>query len=311
MRIVRVSRFGGPEVLETVVVPDPVAGPGQVVVEVVAADVLFVETQIRRGLWEGYFDVGLPYVPGGAVAGRVASVGVGVDSALIGTEVAAHVVGGYASQAVAPVEALFPLQGVDMRSAAALVTDGITASALVEKVGFHAGERVLILGAAGGMGVLLVQLAHAAGAVVIAAARGAHKSELLLELGADVVVDYSAPNWVREADVVLDGIGGELGLAAFEAMAFGGRFSAHGAPSGGFAAVDPVEAKRRNITLFGIDDLRRDELDSRRLAAGILAEAGAGRLKPVIGQTFPLAQAADAHAAIEARNVTGKTLLIA
>ena len=156
MRIVRVSRFGGPEVLETVVVPDPVAGPGQVVVEVVAADVLFVETQIRQGQWEGYFDVPLPYVPGSAVAGRVVSVGAGVDAALIGQEVAAHVVGGYASQVVVPVAALFPLSGVDVRSAAALITDGITASALAEKVGFRAGERVLILGAAGGMGVLLV-----------------------------------------------------------------------------------------------------------------------------------------------------------
>jgi NADPH2:quinone reductase len=311
MRIVRVSRFGGPEVLETVVVPDPVAGPGQVVVEVVAADVLFVETQIRQGQWEGYFDVPLPYVPGSAVAGRVVSVGAGVDAALIGQEVAAHVVGGYASQVVVPVAALFPLSGVDVRSAAALITDGITASALAEKVGFRAGERVLILGAAGGMGVLLVQLAHAAGAHVIAAARGARKLELLRSLGADEVVDYSAPDWVRSADVVLDGVGGELGLEAFSAMADGGRFSAHGAPSGGFAAVDPVEAKRRDIALFGIADLRRDDLDGRRLAARALAEAAAGRLKPVIGQTFPLSQAADAHAAIEARNVIGKTLLIA
>jgi NADPH2:quinone reductase len=311
MRIVRVSKFGGPEVLEHVVVPDPVAGPGQVVIEVAAADVLFVETQIRRGLWEGYFDVPLPYVPGSAVAGRVISVGAGVDAGLIGTEVAAHSDGGYASQVVVPVEALFPLQGLDVRTGAALITDALTAYALVEAVGFQPGERVLILGAAGGMGVLLVQLARAAGAVVIAAAHGTHKSELLLELGADVAVDYSAPDWVREADVVLDGIGGSLGVVAFEAMAFGGRFSAHGAPSGGFAPIDPVEAKRRGITLFGIDDVRRSELDSRRLAARALAEAAAGRLKPVIGQVFPLAQAADAHAAIEARTVIGKTLLIA
>lgn len=320
MRVVQAPRFGGPEVLVTREVPDLDAEPGQVVVGVSVVDTLFVETEIRAGRAARWFDVEPPYVPGGGVAGEVISVGEGVGDGWIGRRVvtALGARGGYAEQVTAPADKLVAVpDGLDLRVAAALVHDGRTAMSLLEGFPIGPGERVLILGASGGMGVLLVQLAHAAGARVLAAARGERKLELVRSLGADVVVDLSEQEWpkrVRDAtgrtgpDVVLDGVGGRIGQAAFELTARGGRFSAHGAPTGGFAEIDRLEAERRGVTLRGITELQHGP--GKRLTERALAEAAAGRVKPVIGQTFPLQRAADAHAAIEARDVVAKTLLL-
>jgi NADPH:quinone reductase len=110
--------------------------------------------------------------------------------------------------------------------------------------------------------------------------------------------------------VVFDGAGGEIGQAAFAVTADGGRFSAHGAPSGGFAVLDPGERERRGVTVRGIEHLQLAPDDMRRMLARALSEAVAGRMRPVIGQTFPLERAADAHTAIEARAVVGRTLLL-
>jgi NADPH:quinone reductase len=326
MRVIQVERFGGPEVLVAADVPDPVAGPGQAVVKVSAADVGFVETQIRAGGFGDHFKVTLPYVPGHGVAGQVISVGEGVDDGWLGRRVAGYTGdqggrGGYAERAVLAAGELVPVpDGLELREAAALLHDGVTALRVTEVTGVRTGEWVLVTAAAGGMGLLLVQLAHEAGARVIGAARGDRKLDLVQEQGADVVVDYSEPGWtsrVREAtggagaDVVFDGAGGEIGRAAFEVTADGGRFSAHGAPSGGFAVPDPEEREKRGVTVRGIADLQLAPDEMRRVLARALAEGAAGRMRPVVGQTFPLERAADAHAAIEARVVVGRTLLLA
>lgn len=322
MRAVRVERFGGPEVLVAGEVPDLAAGPGQVVVGVRAADVLFLDVQVRRGLFGEHFAVRPPYVPGCAVAGRVLSVGEGVDPGWTGRRVAARtgVQGGYAEQAVVPAGELVPVpDALDLDTAAALLHDGPTALALSDNARIGPGARVLVLAAAGGMGALLVQLAKASGARVVATARGRRKLDAALALGADAAVDHSEPDWAdraREAvggagaDVVLDGVGGETGRAAFEVTASGGRFSAHGAPGGGFTAVDPDEAERRGVTVTGIEQVQFAQPDARRLVERALAEAAAGRIRPLVGQTFPLERAADAHAVMEARGAVGKTLLL-
>lgn len=307
MRVIEAKAFGGPEVLVPSEAPDPVAGPGQVVVAVSVVDVLFVETEIRRGLGGEYFPVQPPYVPGSGVAGTVGD----------GRRVVAYTpdhCGGYAEQVAVPVDGLVPVpDGLDLRTAAALIHDGGTAIALIDANPIDRGERVLITGAAGGMGTLLVQLARQAGGRVVAAARGQRKLDLLRELGADEVVDYSEPGWadrVGDLNVVLDGVGGEVGRTAFELTVRGGRFSAHGSPSGEFAPIDPAEAARRGITLRGIQHVQGTGPEARQRVARALAEAAAGRLRPVIGQTFPLDRAADAHAALESRTAVGKTLLI-
>lgn len=166
MRVAQVERFGGPEVLVPAELPDPVAGPDEVVIAVDHIDTLFVQTQIRAGAFGEYFDVAPPYVPGGGVSGTVVSTGAEVDPAVwAGRRVIAAVdPGSYASLAAVPVDHLVPVpDAVGLREAAALVHDAVTALALLDLTALKAGETVLITGASGGMGTLLVQLARSRG----------------------------------------------------------------------------------------------------------------------------------------------------
>jgi NADPH2:quinone reductase len=302
--------------------PDPAAGPGQVVVEVSVATIDFVQTQLRRGITPGPPLPDPPYIPGASVGGRVLSVGPGVDPAWLGRGVVTHTASrrdANAERAVAAVDALIPIpDGLGVHEAAALLDDGSTALGLVEVAGVRAGEWVLVEAAAGGVGTLLVQLARAAGARVVGAARGQRKLDLARELGADAVIDYSEPGWpdrVRGvtdggAHVVFDGVGGLIGREAFETAARGGRFSVHGAASGAPTVIDPAAARERGVTVIGIEQLQGFGAGAQLRVHRMLADAAAGRIRPVIGQTFPLEQAAAAHAAIEARQVLGKTLLV-
>ena len=322
MQIGEVTRFGGPEVIRIRDVAEPVAGAGEVVVEVAVADVLWVETAIRRGLAGDHFDVTPPYVPGNGVAGRVHAVGDGVEDRWLGRQVVAHVGerGGYAQQVVIGVGELIAVpDGLGLREAAALLADGPTAMALFDGMRIGAADAVLVVGASGGLGLVSVQLARALAGRVVAVARDDRKLARIRDLGADAVIDSEAPDWVDRAraalggdgaDVILDNVGGRVGEAAFGLVAPGGRFSAHGSPSGRFAQIDQAEAERLGVTVRGIRDVQLSEADLKRFTERALAEAAAGRVKPVVGQTFPLARAADAHAAIEGRDVFGKTLLL-
>jgi len=324
--VIEATRFGGPEVLAVTELPDPTPGPGQMVVAVTASDVLFVDTMIRGGRGVDFFPIRPPYVPGGGVGGTVVSVGVGVDGHWLGQPVIAHTgdpsgTGGYAERAVVSSDDAVPVpDGVDLLDAVAVLHDGPTALRITRLAGVTAGETVLVLGAAGGMGVLLLQLLRGRGARVIGAARGKVKLDVVAEAGADAAVDYGRPTWTDDVlhltdgtrpDVVLDGVGGPLGRQAYQVMADGGRFSAHGAPSGSFAPIDPDDARRRGVTLSGIRDLQATPDQRTALAGQILSRVRAGDLTPLIGQAFPLASAAEAHSTIEARATIAKTLLIA
>jgi NADPH2:quinone reductase len=297
---IEVERFGDPSVLTPVRRPDPVAGPGQVVVQVEAAEVLFLDTVIRRGGAVDFFPVRPPYVPGTGVAGHVLGTG---ERVLVETDG-----GGYASHVV--TDAFIPVpDGVDLRDAAALLHDGRTAYGLLETTPVRPGDRVLVTAAGGGLGLLLVQLARAAGGRVVAAAGGEAKLAAAARAGAEATVDYTVPGWADDltVDVVFDGAGGAIGRAAFGAVAAGGRFSAHGAP-GGFTVPDPAEVEAHGITVRGIEQVQFTPPDIRRLVT--LALANADRVRPVVGATFPLEKAADAHAAVEGRTVIGKALLL-
>jgi NADPH2:quinone reductase len=321
MRAVQANAFGPPEVLEVQEAPEPVAGPGQVIVDVAVASVLSVDTQVRAGSAQDWFPARPPYVPGVGVAGTVTALGAGVDTSWVGRRVVAdspeH--GGYLERALVQADALVVVpDGVGLAEAAALLHDGRTALGLIEVVTPQPGEWVLVVGAAGGLGILLVQLAGQAGAQVVAAARGGEKLTLARRHGAEAVVDYTQPDWAEQVveltggtgpDVTFDGVGGALGRAAFEVTAAGGRFSAHGAAAGGFAPVDRRDAEGRQITVFGIDRVQFSPTDAIRLTARALDRCAAGDLRPVVGQTFPLEAAAEAHRVIEARLVSGKTLL--
>lgn len=318
MRAVWLKEFGGPEVLVAADAPEPVVGPGQVVVDVEYANITFVETQFRAtGL--GPFQPRLPMIPGNGVGGVVASAGDGVDPSWVGRRVVTSTggSGGYAERVAVDASGLLPVPDeLSLDAAVALLADGRTATMLARAASPRRGDRVLVEAAAGGVGTLLVQLAAAAGATVIAAAGGERKLALARDLGAEVTVDYRDPEWtvrVREAvgglDVVFDGVGGEVGRAAFGLLDRGGRMSSYGLASGAWAGISEDEAAERGVTLIGSRRPTPEELGE--LTASALAEAAAGRLRPVIGQRFALDRAADAHAAIESRATVGKTLLVA
>ena len=206
-------------------------------------------------------------------------------------------------------------RSLSLRAATALLADGRTASALVERARGRAGETVLVEAAAGGVGTLLLQLVRNAGARVIALARGGRKLAIARVMGAELAVDYAEDGWagrVREAvgavDVVFDGVGGETGRSAFELLQAGGRHVAFGVASGAAAPIPPEAAAARGVTLVaGLLASPEELLGHARHA---LTEAAAGRLRPLVGQEWPLADAAAAHRAIERRETLGKTLLV-
>jgi NADPH:quinone reductase len=323
MRMVRVTRFGGPEVLEPGEAPDPEPGPGDLLVDVALAEVLFLDTQLRAGWGREYFPLEPPFVPGVGVAGRVAATGEGVEAGWIGQRVIASLSqsgeygGGYAERAVAAADKAMPVPGgLELRNAIAALHDGLMGVSRVEKAQVARGDTVLITAAGGSIGTWLIPLLAGTGATVVAAARGEGKLSLARERGADVTVDYSADDWpehvraatnVRDVDVVFDGAGGRAGARAFELTRRGARFFSYGSASGEFAGIEAA-AERRGVEVIGIDE-QLTPADQRRFAQEALARLAAGEIVPVIGQIVPLERAADAHAAIEERRVAGKTLL--
>ncbi len=323
MQVVRAQAFGAPEVLqvETIVSPRPLSG--QVLVEVLAVPVLHLDVQIRSGWERDLFGMEVPYIPGAGYVGRVVELRPGVGQDLLGGLVAADTgqTGGYVERVVADPAGLITVpDGVDAVAAAALLHDGRTALGLMEAVPVRRGDRALVLGAAGGLGNLLVQLAAARGAVVVAAARGEAKLRAARERGAREAVDYSSPSWRENAaavigdqgrfDVIFDGVGGDLGTASFELLAPGGRFSAHGAPSGSFASIDAASAARHGAVVTGIEAAQFEPYDIARLTADAFSAAQRAEIRPSLGTTYALTDAARAHAEIEARVTSGKTVLI-
>jgi len=319
VRAVTVREFGPPEVLVASEAPEPVAGDGEVVVDVELANITFVETQLRAGKPPHPSMLpALPAILGNGVGGVVAEIGPGVDPDVVGRRVVTSLAGsgGYAQRAVAAARRLVEVpDGVAMRDAVALLADGRTALSLVRLARLREGETVLVEAAAGGVGTLLVQLGRNAGARVVAVAGGERKLAIARELGAAVAVDYRDDGWaqqVRDAvggvEVAFDGVGGDIGLAAFGLLRSGGRFCPFGMASGSFAPVPAKEVEAHGVAV--LTSAAPDPVELVGLTREALEEAAAGRLRPIIGQEFALEDAAAAHAAIEARATVGKTLLV-
>lgn len=318
MRAVHVTTFGGPEVLQPVDIPAPEPGAGELLLDVAAAGVLFLDTQLRAGWGQDYFALTTPYVPGAVVAGAVVQLGEGVADSWAGQAVLAstsepgtHRGGGYAERAVVPLSASEPIpDGIDPVDALA-AHDGVVAVSRVAKSGLRPGDSALITAASGSIGTWLVPMLKDDGVRVLAAAHGHEKTALAAARGADVVLDYSNEGWTAGADgpvdVVFDGAGGDLGAAAFDLLRPGGKFFSYGSAAGDFAGVEE-RAAERNIEVVGIHENFTVE-DMRQAMGEALRLLAAGRLKPVIGQRLPLEQAAQAHRAMDERRVLGKTVL--
>jgi NADPH2:quinone reductase len=322
MRVIEVGRFGGPEVLELVEVPVPRPGPGELRVAVEAIGVAWLDTRIREGDAPPDFAPELPFVPGSAVAGTVDAVGPGVTGVEPGARVLARPVGGvygggYAEAVIStPAQTFAVPEGVDLRDALAVLDDGSTALGLLERTPVGDGDRVLVVPGLGGLGSLLVQLAAAAGATVLAAVRGPDKVAAAAARGVEAV-DYSSADWPEQVrrltggrglDVVFDGVGGSLGATLLGLLVDGGRFSGYGMSSGAETAIPAADAAR--LTTVGMDQLPELWPDAPRRVEQAIEEVRAGRLRPLIGQTYAFTDAAAAHADIEARRIVGKSLLL-
>lgn len=313
MRAIQISEFGGPEVLELVELPTPEPGPDDVLIRVTLAGLNFADTHTRTNSYVR--KATLPLVPGGEVTGVREDTGERVV-ALVGD-------GGYAEYATAPRELVFPIPAeLDEATALAIIIQGLTAWHLYRtaaRVG--EGESVVIHAAAGGVGSLAVQLGHALGAGrVIATASSSEKRALALELGADVAID-SAPDRLTErlthandgepVDVVFDMAGGATFDASYAALAHFGRIVVCG-----IASQEPnvlrtgslLRHSRAVVGFYLFHCLERPRMFTEALS-DLFARAGKGELRTVIGATYPLEQAAQAHVDLRERRTTGKLLL--
>jgi NADPH:quinone reductase len=319
MHAVVLRTYGPPGNLRHESVPDPVPGPGQVLIAVRAAGVHLIETMLREGRTLGPPVPELPAVFGSEVAGVVESVGPGVDPAWTGRRVVTSgaVGGGYAELTLAAEGALHAIpEGLGFEAAATMIVTGATTVGVLDAAPVVPGDLVLVLSAAGGIGALLLQHARAAGATTIGAAGGPAKVAAVGELGADLAVDYDRPGWEKtvrdaygEVTVVYDGVGGERRRAAFELLAGGGRQVVYGDASRRGENPAPGEYASREVTLVDALGSILARPDRRDLETRALDAAANGTLTPAF-QTFPLREAAGAHAALESRGTSGKVLLI-
>ena len=327
MHAIVLREFGPPGVLRLEAVADPDPAAGQLRIAVTAAGVHRIDAWIRAGI-ESPATLplpALPWIPGREVAGVVDAVGPGVDPGWLGRRVVAHLGpagGGYAERAVCGEDAALVIpERVGDDVAVAMIGTGRTALGVLDVARVEAEDVVLVTGAAGGVGSLLVQHLHrVAGATVIAAVGGAAKVEHAREDGADVVLDYDEPEWTRavraalgdrDVSVVLDGVGGRMGRDAFELLGAGGRFVFFGWASGTPTAFTTDDLYARGLiaaAAVGPALLRRAG-GMRALQQRALAAAADGILTPRL-QRFSLADAAAAHAALEARVAVGKIVLV-
>ncbi|WP_255375515.1 zinc-binding dehydrogenase [Saccharomonospora sp. CUA-673] len=312
MHAIRQHEFGGPDVLRLEQVPDPVPAGGQVRIRVAAAGVHRLDGALRAGTgFPPGHEPTLPMTPGREVAGVVDTVGEGVDAAWIGVTVVTHLgpggSGGYAELAVADVGRLYRLP--TGRHAHRRRRDRHRA---------HGGGRAgpgdigpddvaAVTSAAGGMAAVLLQGVRGAGARAVGLAGGADRLEVARGFGAQTVVDYRRNGWLDELvaaeprlTVVLDGVGGDIGRRLHAALPAGGRMVRFSGDRDDYPGTAEV---RDLLGPWMQERLQTFERDS-------LAAAADGRRVPVVGSTFPLARAADAHRALENRTTTGKVVLV-
>jgi NADPH:quinone reductase len=321
MKAIRVQQTGGPDVMQLVELPTPQPKPNEVLVRVAVAGVNSIDSQFR----DGSLRTPLPFVPGQEGAGVVEAVGSQVKAVKKGDRVAwSGTLGSYAESVVSPEEHLVPIpQAISNEQATAAMVQGLTAHYLVNDAHkLKAGETALVHAAAGGVGLLVVQLAHAIGARVIGTVSSAQKAKLAREAGADEVIVFTSQDFETEVkrltsdkgvDVVYDGVGRATFEKNLNVMRLRGMLVIYGMSSGPVPPVDPAKLSEKGSLYIARTTLAhftatREELLTRTTA--LFSMIAAGTLKLQIAKTYPLAQATEAHRDMEARKVMGKLLLI-
>ncbi|HET9989071.1 MAG TPA: zinc-binding dehydrogenase [Kofleriaceae bacterium] len=313
MRAIVVRSVGDPSVLVEETVADPAPAPGEVLVRIAACGVNFADTEGRRAV---YRMPAMPWIPGHEAAGVVEAVGEGVDASLRGRRVAffsTRSSGTYAELATAPADELFVFgETIDFATMAGVPLQGLTAVGVLRLAGPVAGRTVLVHAAAGGVGQLLVQLARREGARVLGLASTPVKVEIVRALG--IEASSSSDDWVAwagEVDVVFDSVGRATRDGSLRVLAPGGQLLFFGDASGPPAPIDVDElyAKSLRVGAFTLDVSRaRDAWARARLE--LTRAVTTGELRVNVTRTFPLRDAAAAHAAIESRATSGKLVLV-
>lgn len=323
MRAVRVHELTGPSALRIDEVPTPAVGAGQVLIDVRAAGVNFPDTLITRGQYQ--FKPSLPFSPGGEAAGVVSAVGDGVKTIKVGDRVAATMLyGAFAEQVVVPELAVVKLpDAVSFEvGAATLLTYLTTLHALVDRAAVQSGESLLVLGAAGGVGIAAVELGALLGARVIAAASTADKLAFCREHGAAETIDYSREDLKERVkaitkgngvDVVYDPVGGSLAEAALRGTGWQGRYLVIGFASGEIPKIPLNLVLLKGCQIVGVfwgSFAMRDPARNRAHAEQIFAWVAERKLAPAVDAALPFSEAAEALARIERRQVKGKLVLV-
>ncbi len=320
MKAIRIEAFGGPEVLRPLEVSDPQPARGQLLVRVEAAGVNYIDVYQRSG----FYPNPLPFTLGLEGAGVVEEVGSGVRGVAVGDRVAwANVPASYAERALVPAESAVAVpEALELPLAAALMLQGMTAQYLCTSTyPLRAGETCLVHAAAGGVGLLLVQLAKKRGARVIGTVSTEEKARLAREAGADDVVQYTREDFLdavrhltqgRGVQVVYDSVGKTTAEKSLDCLAPRGMMVFFGNASGPAPAIDPLTLSRKGSLFLTRPTLAhyipdRASLEAR--ATEVLGDAASGRLKVRIDRSYPLAQAGEAHRVLEARQTAGKVLL--
>ncbi|MDQ0707717.1 putative PIG3 family NAD(P)H quinone oxidoreductase [Arthrobacter woluwensis] len=325
MRAVQITEPGGPEVLRVTEMPDPVPGPGEVLIDVVAAGLNRADVQQRRGFYPP--PAGASDIPGLEVSGRIAGFGPGVSRPFaVGEKVVALLSGGgYASKVAVPAGQVIRIpEGVDLVTAAGLPEVAATVySNLYMTAGLQEGETVLIHGATGGIGAFAIQLAKALGAVVATTAGSAEKVATARGfLGADVAIDYttqSFPEALREAngghgaDVILDVVGAKYLSANLDALEVHGRLVVIGLQGGARGELDLGALLSKRAAVIGTT-LRARPVEEKTAIMDAVREVvwpliADGSVRPLVARTFPLAEVAEAHRYFDSGQHTGKILL--
>ncbi len=322
MKAVLCKAFGPPESLVVEELSSPVADAGQVVVSVHAASVNFPDLLVIQDKYQ--FKPNLPFSPGGEVAGVVSSVGSGVTSLAVGDRVVAWAPYGCFAEEVALGEGqvIKVPEGMDLVSASTLlVAYGTTHHALVDRAALRPGETLVVLGAAGGVGIAAIEIGKVLGARVIACASSDDKLEVCRARGADEVVNYSredlkarlkalAPGGV---DVVYDPVGGPFAEAALRAMAWKGRYLVVGFAAGDIPKIPLNLTLLKGCAIVGVfwgSFTMREPTRYREGLAELFGWVQAGKIQPHVEQIFPLEQASLALSAMGARKVKGKVVLV-